>query len=162
MDYYTAKLAARIKATNDANRRANELYDLLAPFFQQYVGKPVVTKDNQLLKRIIDKMPEIPPDHWPDRRVWFVCRGYSLDWQVFSRMEYKSERAYQGADHEQVEATVSIGKLEKGVLVSIYPRSERKCDYELAEIVAAREAATDAKKVYDEALAKCHPFGERY
>lgn len=147
---FKQELPLMVQAVNMANKEANALYSVLAGWFKQFVGMPILKADGTLLKRVKDGMPVFPA-YSQSLHFYQRISDYSLAWMICGRI-WDSDRS---AQHE---VTVYIGKLKGTMLDAIEDEQKRREDYKLEEIVALLDAAAVAKKAYDEAKGKLYPF----
>jgi hypothetical protein len=145
------RLAAKVKATNNAHRYAMELHNKLAPIFADLVGHKLTKQDGSLMAKFEKLLPE-----FPCTSALHVYRGrsdYSLYWMVKTCEVVNGTATYY-------EIGCYVGELRDGVLTKICNRPELRTDYTVEEVEANRKAYEEAAKVADEAKGKLYPFGE--
>jgi hypothetical protein len=146
-----AELEANITATNNANDAANKLQDRLLPIFAPLVGQNLFKVDGSLLAKIAKLVPDLP---YTDRlRYHREGSSYVLSWTVTASENYGDSYC------TYARASARIGLLENGVLTSLIGPMNLKTDYQLAEVLAARETAKEAERVFNAAKGACDPFG---
>lgn len=150
---YRKRLEAKVAATNAAHKYAVELYPTLAAIFAPYVNQKILKADGTLLAKIASQLPDEPKT--PRLHVYHSSgNGYSLVWNVRTT-------AQDGPDSSTyAEIGLYIGNLTNGVLASLYPAPELRCDYTADEVAAKREAYKAAKRAADALQSALHPFGE--
>lgn len=145
------ELPAKIKATNRANAEAMATQTKLLDFFRQYVGQRIFKADGSLFAKIEGKWPDLPYE--PSLRFWRPTSDYTLSWRVSACENY--------GDHTctYAEAAIPVGVISNGVLTELVEPVPLRTDYSLDEVLALRESAKEARRVYDAAKDACWPFG---
>jgi hypothetical protein len=123
------RLAAKVEATNNVYRTANEFYVKLAAVFAPLVGQKVLTADGNVLAKYAKLMPVLP--HGTRLRMWKQTSNYNLSWGI-------SGNAQAGEISMYAEVSLYIGDLNGGVLTKLYPAPEFRTDYTVTEVEGKR------------------------
>ncbi len=143
-----ARLEAKVKAINDANAYAPELYAKLIPIFAPYVGQKIIKADGSLIAKIEKQIPELAPFTYRSRS------NYSLGYVAKT---CAMEPGGNGCAYH--ETYVSIGELRDGMLSSLAPApTGLRTDYTVEEVETKRKAVEKADKALDDAKGELYPF----
>lgn len=153
MDTRQAKLAARVKAINTANKVANELHPQLLAVFSPLVGHKILKADGTLLAKIGALLPAMPDDY-RKIRVHRDSKNYSLRWEVTVNEHWCETTVIYAT------ANVYVGDLINGVLTMLSDARTYRTDYTVEEIQQKREAYKAAQKIADDAKSALAPFDE--
>lgn len=147
-------LAAKVKAVNRANEYANDVAQVLAKFFQPYVGQTIIKADGSLLAKIEKKMPVFANNN---SLVVLFRRGRDLDFEIKACENIVG--TYQCVYHH---AYITVGDMRGGELLSIRMPNVHRCDYTVEGVLAAGEAVREARSALSTAQGNLEPFGEHY
>lgn len=149
----SAKLEAKVRAVNAVNAYAAYLYPRVAAILAPFVGRPVVKAGLTLRADVKKALPELPFDDV--LRVVPRITSLSLSFTVTA---FADVAGGSGVRHEW---TVTVGSLNGATLAAIAPApTGLKADYTADEIEAMRKTVVNAKKLYEAARERLHPFGE--
>ena len=145
-------LAAKVRAVNAANNKANELYPLLKESLFPFLGKQVLKKDGTILEKVKKALP-ILPKNTNSMMIHQNCTRYSLVWKV--------KTCTFGDCCANHETTVYVGVLSDGILTNFENWVEMKTNYTVEEIENYRAKYEELKSALNHISGKLYPFGER-
>lgn len=146
-------LEAKVKATNIANAKANELYTVLAPIIANWEGHDILKVDGTLKLKYANQLPEFPFN--PSLRITRDNTKYSLSFSVSACVNIEGQPTCL-----YVNATTYLAKVSNGVVGEICPPTALPTDYNADAIEMARNEYKAAQAVADELKYKFYPFGE--
>jgi hypothetical protein len=152
------RIEARVCAVNAAGMLANEWHPKLVEVMRQFVGKKVVTQQNELTAQVKKAIAPVLGD---GRGIHLSSyKDYSLTWIVKTCVSSDGNTDdYQIANYHEI--SMCVGRISDHVLTEVCEmKGQHKTDYTVEEIVNAREAYRQAKEVADELYGKLYPFGE--
>lgn len=157
----SVKLARKVAAKNKMNSFINETMQAASDYFKSYVGKKILTVDNQFIKKISDTIPKKSHsggEHYEEPHFYIAASRYSLILKV--SMSY-----YRNNDKTLVDSMndeVYIGELDGGKLQMLNDLTsrQRKVDYSVDEIIEARNQLQVANLVKQTLESKLNGFGE--
>lgn len=147
-------LSARVKAVNRANECAKQLYPVLREVFEPLVGQKVLTADGSLMKRIKDKLPELP--NTGRLSVHFNC-GTIGHLVGFTINTCENVPPHFCTYHN---IGLYIGWVRDGILTELAEPFDGRTDWTAEEVLQAREEYKAAQKAAEQAKSKLGPFGE--
>jgi hypothetical protein len=147
------RLKAKVVAVNKANKYAKELYEMLVPVFQPFVGQKIIKDTGGLYNKVEKALPVLPNTH--EVRVYRQSGGYSLAYTI---QVNESVPDYGAIYHE---VTVYLGNLRNGILTKLDDRKpEGREDWTAEEVQAGREKIVTAREALRDAESAIYPFKE--
>lgn len=146
------ELKAKVIAVNFANDYANKLFPKLHAIFAPLIGQTLTKNDGSLMAKYVKLLPELPCT--PRLNVYRTSGTGWLDWTVKTCQNIEG-----GTSCVYHETLVSVGRLERGVLVALQEPMSRRTDYTVEEILAKRAEAARLEGLWREARNACEPFG---
>lgn len=146
--YNLAKLTAKVKATNAANKNAMALYAAFAPIAQSFIGRNIFKADGKLTKKFFEALPKLD----------FFFYRYNSNYSLV----YIAKESVQVEGHScciYAEATAYIGDMELTTLKKLLDAPVLRTDYTVEEIIDLRKIAEKAKKDAQDAESALYPFG---
>jgi hypothetical protein len=146
-------LETRVHGVNRAHQYANELYPKLVAVFQSFIGQKITKVDGSLLAKVQKEVNGLglPCEH--NLHVYRRPSNYALCYMV------KTCETTENSCHYH-EASVTVGNLDNGFLVSLCDPPQYKTDFSAFWIADARKRYEEAKKLADQARGELYPFGE--
>lgn len=148
MNYQTAKLAAKVAATNRANKNALALYAAFAAAAKPFIGQKIFKADGELTAKFKAALPSFP------FHFYRYTSNYSL---VYIAKE--SENIEGGHGCIYAEASAYIGDMTNGVLVKLLDAPNLRTDFTVEEISKARKDVESAKRIVSNLEGKLCGFG---
>jgi len=137
------KLINRIRAVNETNAFAYEVYTILVPLLTPFVGKKVLKSDGTLQKSVNEALKD-KPSH-SNIRTWWERSNYSMDLRI-------SGRGY--------DFSFRIGNVTDQILTGISTFHKERTDYTVEEILNTRKMLSEAKRVVHQLQSDLNAFGE--
>lgn len=138
---------AMVECVNRINATTNEIEVKLREAFAPLVGKTILKNDHTLMK----KYEHLKPKGSGSTQIWQFKSSFDLCFQVRG-----SETGIHANYHS---CYASIGSIVDGVLVRIYTeKSNRRTDWSVEEVVAARFAIRKAEDELLDAKRALGPF----
>lgn len=153
------KLSLKVKAVNECNKYANEIYPILHEYFKKFVGQKIETVDGNLLKKISDNLPNIKKSDIQENNLnisFMIYRNhsrYSLNYIAKVCVSTGDGCCYH-------EIYVNIGETRSSILIKVeYYNRYGRIDYTEQEIIDLRNQYKEAKRIADEIESKLSSFG---
>ena len=151
------RMAAKVAAVNKAHQAALEIYHLMRPIFEPFIGEKIDKQDGTFLAKIAKLLPPLSYEH--DLRVIRNSSNYSLSWTI-----YTSEECGDTGNHVSYEVTVYVGGMSGGRLVDLKYDApvDRRRDFTVEWLREARAQCRRKKEAYEAAQRALWPFDEDY
>lgn len=146
----TARLSAKVRAQNKVNQIAAQHAPAFLAALAPFVGQKIYKADGEFTAKVKAALPKGTDGY-------FNSSNYSL-----SRVFRLSEPVIGQSGSEYMQATVYFGKVDNGILVELWPfkAEDFRTDYNVEEIVQAREELRAAQAAVSRAQGKLQVFGE--
>ena len=151
MTHATA-LEAKVEAVNKLHMEVNRQVPLLLILFKQWLGKPVIKADGDLLTKI---RKQLPPANGVD--FFHKVDDFNLCFRA------RASVPYGGGFCSYAETRIGLGRVECCKLASLHDTNELTLNigYTVEGVKAAQKAVDDAERALNKAHANLHPF-DRY
>jgi hypothetical protein len=145
-----ARLTAKVKAVNQANKYAKTLHATLTSKFRPLVGHTIRKSNGSLLQRYADLIPILP--NRPTFRAYYLSLDSRLVWSVHASVSVGDELGSYTTE-------VCVGRLNGKFLCALTPDPpDRRDDYTVNEIVKLCTGCRAAEAAYNMARAALQPF----
>lgn len=148
MNFQTARLAAKVKATNRANANANALYAAFAAAAKPFIGQKIFKADGELTTKFKAALPALPFYFYQSRS------NYSL-----SYVTKESESIEGQSSCIYAESYAYIASVRLSALVQLHDAPNLRTDFTVEEIAKARKDVEDAETALDVLKGKLSGFG---
>jgi len=139
-----------IDLQNQVNAHANALHKLLAEYFTQFVGQPILTAQYDLRKKIRDGMPKYVTDDAGFS--WYLkCGRYSVT------VELRTSGVLDGVA-EYRHQTVYLLDITDNVLKKVYGAPEFRVDLAPKEIEDVRSKIAEYERLISQLKNSIRPF----
>jgi hypothetical protein len=147
--YQLAKLTAKVKATNAANKNAMALYAAFTPIAQAFIGQKIFKANGELTAKFKAALPS------------------SLFSFHFYRMQSDYSLVYIAKESAQVdsssclyaEAACYVGSVTTGTLIQLHDAPNLRTDWSVEEVAKLREECEAAKELARKKESALSTFG---
>ena len=148
MNFQTARLAAKVAATNRANKNAIALYAAFSAAAKPFIGQKIFKADGELTAKFKAALPALPFYFYQSRS------NYSL---LYIAKESESIAGDCGCIY--AESYAYIASVTLGTLVQLHDAPNLRTDYTVEEIAKLREEIEKAEEIVSKLKSKLNPFG---
>jgi hypothetical protein len=155
------RLTARVNARNRVNRVANEWNSKLVEAFAPFVGKKIKRQEGGLTKAAFVAVAALDLPDCAALRLRVRAEHYwlSCEVSVWENLPTADITGYRDGFTEK--ETISVGWIDSCVLTKLAePKTDRRTDFTVAEIVEKRRKADELQRLAREAESNLYPFGD--
>ncbi len=141
-------LEAKVKAVNEANRVAQEIYAILKPVVAKFVGCKILTASGEFTKEFAKALPNLD---FPDIQI-YSQRKYNLSWSIKTCVSYSGTCVYH-------EVGAYFGSINNQILMDVdCVPPDGRTNWTVEEIRQKREELKIAEEILDKIKSGLRPF----